>query len=258
MTLPADATWLSRIEDAGLNASAPGQQLWLDGWLVRFSPGKAKRARCINALATGRLPIAERLAQAEAVFRDAGLPLIVRVTPFSQPPGLDDKLAQLGLERFDDTLVLVARLAAMDLSAAIPAGLSLQAVGSEAYAGIVGALRGSPVGQQQAHALRLNQSPVPYRGWVLRQHDEVVACAQYAREGDRVGLYDVYTAPAARNRGLSRALCAELLRRAASDGATAAYLQVDVDNSPALTVYRRLGFATGYRYHYRAADPARA
>ena len=36
---------LSRVEDAGINASAPPQQRWLDGWLLRFSPGKAKRAR---------------------------------------------------------------------------------------------------------------------------------------------------------------------------------------------------------------------
>ncbi len=38
-------TLLSRIEDAGINASAPPQQRWVDGWLVRCSPGKAKRAR---------------------------------------------------------------------------------------------------------------------------------------------------------------------------------------------------------------------
>ena len=38
-----DRKLLIRAEDAGLNASAPPQQLWLDGWLVRFSPGKAKR-----------------------------------------------------------------------------------------------------------------------------------------------------------------------------------------------------------------------
>jgi len=34
--------------------SAPPEQRWLDGWLLRFSPGKAKRARCINAVAEGR------------------------------------------------------------------------------------------------------------------------------------------------------------------------------------------------------------
>jgi GNAT superfamily N-acetyltransferase len=117
-------------------------------------------------------------------------------------------------------------------------------------------LRGSPPEQQQAHAERLAFSPVPYRGWVLREGGTVLACGQTAREGNMVGLYDVFTAPAARNRGLSRALCAELIRQAAGAGAITAYLQVDGANGPALAVYHRLGFAEGYRYHYRASDPA--
>src|ERR1700754_855331 len=97
-----DIELLSRIEDAGLNASAPPQQRWVDGWIVRFSPGKAKRARCVNAVATGRSSLGERLAACEQVFAEARLPLIVRVTPFSQPRELDDHLAERGLRRFDD------------------------------------------------------------------------------------------------------------------------------------------------------------
>ena len=84
------AELLSRIEDAGLNASAPPQQRWVDGWLVRFSPGKAQRARCINALAPGCLPLSEKLAYCQSLYRAAGLRLLFRVTPFSQPAGLDD------------------------------------------------------------------------------------------------------------------------------------------------------------------------
>lgn len=253
-----DVAALSRIEDASLNASAPPQQLWLDGWLLRLSPGKAKRSRCINPLASGRLSLADRLAQATALYDAAGLPLVVRLTPFSRPDGLDEALAACGLQAFDDTLVMVAALPAMDLSAALPGELQLQAAGPAEYAQIVGDLRGSPHEQQQAHAERLLQSPVPYRGWVLRRDATVLACGQTAREREQVGLYDVFTAPAARNQGLSRALCAELLRRAAAEGARAAYLQVDDGNAPALAVYRRLGFAIGYRYHYRAVDPSRA
>jgi hypothetical protein len=105
---------LSRIEDAGLNASAPPQQRWLDGWLLRFSPGKAKRARCINALADGRLTLSQRLALSQAVYREAELPLFFRMTPFSQPAGLDAWLAARGMHRVDDqgsiqTEVLVCR-----------------------------------------------------------------------------------------------------------------------------------------------------
>ncbi len=251
---------LAAIEDAALNASAPPQQLWLDGWLVRRCPGKAKRARSVNAVAAGRLPLADKLALADALYREAGLPLIVRITPFSQPAGLDEALAATGLQRFDPTRVLAAELPrmALDAAAPLPADLRLQRADAETYAQVVGRLRGTPADQQQAHAQRVAQSPVPYSGWLLRRQDddEVIACGQSARQMQWVGLYDVFTAPAARNRGLAGALCAELLRRAAADGARTAYLQVDAANAPALAVYRRLGFGAGYDYHYRAADPA--
>jgi ribosomal protein S18 acetylase RimI-like enzyme len=52
---------------------------------------------------------------------------------------------------------------------------------------------------------------------------------------------------------LARKLCAELLRRAHEKGAKTAYLQVDASNLAARAVYRRLGFADGYAYHYRTS-----
>ena len=57
LAAPFDEALLARIEDAGINASAPREQRWVDGWLLRLSPGKAKRARCIQAVAPGRLEI---------------------------------------------------------------------------------------------------------------------------------------------------------------------------------------------------------
>ena len=68
-----DEALLARIEAASLNASAPPQQRWLDGWLVRTSPGKAQRARSINPVEVGRMPLAKKLALASEDFRDAGL-----------------------------------------------------------------------------------------------------------------------------------------------------------------------------------------
>jgi len=92
---------------------------------------------------------------------------------------------------------------------------------------------------------------------LLRAADgAVLACGQYAIESELVGLYAVFTAPAARGQGLSRRLCAGLLAQAREQGARTAYLQVDTDNHAARAVYRRLGFADGYAYHYRALPSA--
>ncbi|MBL8350685.1 MAG: GNAT family N-acetyltransferase [Burkholderiaceae bacterium] len=248
-------TLLSRIEDAGINASAPPQQRWIDGWLLRFSPGKAKRARCIQPVADGRLPLAERLALCAAVFDQAGLPMVVRLTPFSRPDGLDGRLAELGYRSLDDTRVMVAT--EMPAAEDLPPGLQLMPLDAAAFAEVVGELRGSPAGQRVAQAQRLAASPVPYRGWALRRHDDgtILACGQTAAEADLVGLYDVFTHPEARGQGLARRLCAALLAAARAEGARVAYLQVDADNAPARAIYHRLGFVDAYAYHYRAPDP---
>ncbi len=248
---------LSRIEDAGLNASAPPQQRWIDGWLVRFSPGKAQRARCINAVAPGRLASSEKLTQCQALYRSAGLRLIFRITPFSQPPGLDDLLAQRGYQRFDDTRVMVCPVLSRHAPEPAPEGTQFESIDSEAYAHIVGEFRGTAQSGRQAHAERLKHSPVPYQGMLLRAGDgAVLACGQFAIESELVGLYDVFTAPAARGQGLSRRLCARLLAQAREQGARTSYLQVDADNHAARALYRRLGFADGYAYHYRALPSA--
>lgn len=251
-----DDLLLSRIEDASLNASAPPEQRWLDGWLLRFNPGKAKRARCVNAVADGRLPLDARLALAEAAFAEHGLPMHVRITPFTRPVELDELLAQRGWRRFDDTRVMLRR----DLPPPDPARRKLmpEAVPLDAFADLIGAMRGSPAAQRDAQKWRLKCAPVPYQAFALRDGEVIVACGQIAREGDLVGLYDVFTAIPSRGKGIGYALCAWMLDRAVEQGARHAYLQVDADNTEARALYKRLGFVDAYAYHYRTQAPAEA
>jgi ribosomal protein S18 acetylase RimI-like enzyme len=241
-----------RIEEAGINASAPVEQRVFDGWLVRFNPGKAKRARCVNALAPGRLPLDDKLAQLQAFYRGLGLPLFIRITPFSEPVDLDARLASLGWTTIDDTRVMVCPSLDALQAGPWPGGQSLLEVDSSSFAEAVGGLRGSPAAQRSAHARRLEHSPVPCRGVVLRDESgELLACTLIATEDHMVGLYDVFTAPAARGQGLARRLCTHLLVQAREAGARVAYLQVEADNLPARRIYQRLGFSDAYAYHYR-------
>jgi len=241
-----DTTLLSRIEDAGINASAPREQLWIDGWLVRFSPGKAKRARCIQAVAAGRMSVEAKLEHCLAQYEKAGLRLYVRVTPFSQPEGLDARLAELGMERIVDS-------GSANADARDVAGLRLEPCDSDSFADWVGAQRGSSAVERKAHAERLRASPVDYRASLLIDSTGVpVAGGQAAIEHDLVGLYDVFTAESARGRGLARTLCAQMLKGAAAEGVKTAYLQVEANNEVARRIYRGLGFADAYAYHYRS------
>lgn len=246
---------LQAAETAGLNASAPPQQEMLDGWLIRLSPGKAKRSRCVNALAEGRLPLSEMLARCRLAFDRAGLPLVVRLTPFTRPIDLDQQLAALEWASFDDTVVMLRACLDALPELALPEGCRLRAVGHAEYALAVGKLRKSSTTEISAHAQRMEHAAVRYEGALLERLDgELLACGQYVREDSMVGLYDVFTVPEQRGRGLAQMLCSRLLSLARQQGARRAYLQVSADNLGARSVYARLGFVDGYHYHYRTPD----
>ena len=253
-----DATFLSRVEDAGLNASQPREQRWVDGWLVRFSPAKAKRTRCIQAVAAGRQSVEDKLRACLTIFETAGLHPYIRITPFSQPDGLDAQLAARGMVSIDETRVMVlASLNALERPVRPEPPLRIATVGPDDFAAWIGKERGSTAAERQAHADRIARSPVPHHG-VLAFDDrgETIGSGQAVVEGDLVGLYDVFTNERHRGFGVAENVCRHLLEAAATAGARAAYLQVDAANDPARSIYRRLGFVDGYSYHYRTPADA--
>jgi ribosomal-protein-alanine acetyltransferase len=67
----------------------------------------------------------------------------------------------------------------------------------------------------------------------------LVLCRALAGEAE---ILTIGVAPWARRRGLGRALMAAALDAARASGAETAFLEVDVDNTPAVALYERLGF----------------
>ena len=199
-----------RIEEAGLNALQTQRQLFYDGWLLKLSAGKAKRARSVNAFFGSTLSLPRKIEHCEKIYAQHGLAPLFRMTPFNCPADLEDALAARGYLAFDTTLVQAMK---MDEAPAIPAAaddVDIAALEAAAFVETVGELRGSTVAQREAH-----------------------------REEDALG------------NGYATLACASLLSWAWQHGANVAYLQVTADNAPAISIYRKFGFATIYSYHYR-------
>ena len=185
-----------------------------------------------------------------------------RITPYTQPPGHDTFLVDQGMERIDDTRVMVAALPetsdTIASDAGVDAGWRFEPVASGHFAEWVGAQRGSPASERIAHAERLRDAPgaTSREFLVTDAKGETIAGGQVALEDDLAGLYDIVTAAAARKQGLALKLCRHLLAHARREGARVAYLQVEAQNEPARRVYRRLGFEDAYSYHYRSPPAA--
>lgn len=235
-----------RLEELSLNSSAPPGQLLYDGWLLRFLPGKAKRARSVNAVYPSRLPLGEKIAHCEKVYGTARLPALFRVTPFCEPAALDAELERRGYGRFDTTAVESADI----VPGRFPSGAA-QPMNLGIWVDAVGELRGSPPEHRTAHRTRLEAMGLTLRAVAIEEQGMVVATGLTMIEGDSAGLFDIVTHEAARRQGHARAIVASLLDIAWEFGARSAYLQVDHANEPARRLYRQFGFEERYLYWYR-------
>jgi ribosomal protein S18 acetylase RimI-like enzyme len=249
---PEQTATLARIEEAGLNASQPPEQLLYDGWLLRFSAGKARRARSAQALTAGCMPLEQKLDGVCRWYTSRRLPPLVRITPFSRPPAIDAELAARGWIAIETTWVMTRTVREADIPASADA-LRVERVGEQRFAQCVGELRGSSPAQVDAHARRLEGSPLSDAAVRVIVFDGglPIAAGQTVVEMEMAGLYDIVTATSHRGLGLADRVCRQLLTHAAQMGAHTAYLQVGADNAAARRLYARLGFTDRYTYWYR-------
>jgi ribosomal protein S18 acetylase RimI-like enzyme len=245
-----DRALASLAESAGLNAAQPSEQLWYDGWLLRFSPGKARRARSIQALAPGVLPVVEKLVHVQDFYAQRGLPCVMRVTPQTQPADLDAQLQEQGWTAHEPTCVM--RLDLTDRAPAVNAQRQWHSVDAPQFAQAVGHMRGSSAIEQTAHAQRLQVLQVgAQRLLAVDQAGQAMAAGQWMLEGSMAGLYDLIVRSDQRGAGLGSELTTMLLASARQAGARWVYLQVGADNHAARALYRRCGFTDLYVYWYR-------
>lgn len=242
-----------RIEEAGLNALQTQRQLFYDGWLLRVSSGKAKRARSVNPHFGSTLPLPEKIEHCEAVYRRYELPPLFRITPFVKPSSLVPTLVGGGYVAFDETLVQSLSLDTPPEGVGrVVEDVTVTDLSPREFAQAAGALRGSSPAQCDAHRERLESSPLESRLVGVVVDGEIRCTAQMAAEDDMAGLFDVVTAAQAQGRGYATLAVDALLAWAWDRATRLVYLQVTGSNAPALAVYRKFGFETLYTYHYLA------
>ncbi len=231
--------------------SFPATTTYFNGtWAIRLTAGHpARRLNSINPLDPGdSWNIARRLEQEVKRFDSFGRPIVFRLTPLA-PPSLVSHLDELGWGEFGESVVMAVDLDGLDLDNItdrlpykdtghwVDSFLKLEGESEELKPGMVEVISAAH-GRTELFLLE---------GDDLRPH----CVMRMVLDNEVIGLFNIVTDKQHQRKGLATSLLLSAMRWARFEGAQKAWLQVESENKPAISLYQSLGFKEIYRYVYR-------
>jgi ribosomal protein S18 acetylase RimI-like enzyme len=237
------------VEELSMNAWPSLQTMLYDGWVLRFAGGYTRRANSINPIYPSCDDVGDKIQTCERLYRDRGLKVVFKMTSAVYPEFLDDVLAGQGYATDAQTSVQILDLGRMDK---LPASeVALAETLSDDWLSAFREMGGIP--EQREPVLRqMLHSIAPATCFASIRHDDrLIACGLGVVQAGFVGLFDIVTDSNLRRQGYGTQLVLSILAWARRRGARTAYLQVMLNNAPALRLYSKLGFDEVYQYWYR-------
>jgi GNAT superfamily N-acetyltransferase len=243
---------IRQIEELSMNAFPPLHSVHDDGWVLHFDNDYARRVNAVYPLYAGSKALEEKIKNAEALYRAKGQPIIFKLTEASLPVSLDQTLAEAGYTT--DTHAAVQLLDLRDWSGHPDAGVTLSQAPSEEWLATSWHIHQTRGEHRQTHEQILRRIIPDRRFASIHFNGQIVACGLGVLQNGFIGFYDIATDPTVRRQGYSFRLMQTLLAWAKTEGARHAYLQVMLNNLPALALYTKMGFEEIYRYWYRTKN----
>jgi GNAT superfamily N-acetyltransferase len=241
------------VERAAARAWPPTELAWLGEWRLRAAGGYTGRANSALPIGDPGVRLEAAIEHVMAFYAERGLPPRIDV-PLPLASTVQRELIKAGWR--EECTALVQTVALDDLVANTPEGAetSLSAQLSPAALAIVEGRRG-PLPEAARHVLTavptLSFCEYAESGDLLAMARGSVTSGAPAEDGGDplwLGLFAIETVPAAQRRGLARQVIGRLARWGLTNGARNAFLQVEQQNSVAVALYEKLGFATHHRY----------
>ncbi|MFI9080679.1 GNAT family N-acetyltransferase [Streptomyces sioyaensis] len=231
----------------------------LGQWTLRASGGFTRRANSVLPLGDPGLPLDAALEHIGRWYSARGLPPVIAVATGREDTDvqLAARLAERGWADEAHTRVRIAALAPLADTGADTSRVALSREPDADWLALYNRTGEGGGGQEVTEGARKVLTGGP-SVWCATVHDadgRTAAIGRLAVDGRWAGFAAVEVAPDARRRGLAGQVMAALAERALAEGASAAYLQVEADNTGALGFYDRLGFTDHHGYHYRRRLP---
>lgn len=250
-----ETTAFRQLEELTLSTSPAIHHGFCDGWILRASGGDVKRANSASLLGHSTQNVEANLGQIESWYGRHHQPAMFRLTHEAGSAGVDDFLAQRGYVRAVETAVMTLSLREhkFDHDAQRPDVRVRQrslADWSREMHGLKGSVNALLEADIQRQSLWIGTQVF----LSLNTINGLTTTGMARIEGSFAGIFSMRTAESARGKGFGTMLLRRLLAWSCEQGAATAFLQVDVENAPAMSLYRRFGFETQYHYWHRVAS----
>ena len=250
-----------RLDEIAAAATVSPIEAEVEGWWCKAAPDLPFRRCNVTlppvAVAEDRMVFVDGLDQVRRWYHERRLRLIVQVSSALPKWDLvDDWLAAAGLGVEAPVHVMTTEY---EMSAApsrsVDVGAGIDEAWSTAFGTVFG---GSPaeVTRTQAYGRMLTAFGDRALGASVRDCDRIVGVGYGVLADGWLGIFGMGTSTAHRRQGVASSILAALRTEARARGVDRAYLQVETDNTAAIRLYERSGFAPSHGYHYRSeAEP---
>ncbi|MGX1567440.1 GNAT family N-acetyltransferase [Streptomyces sp. NPDC055506] len=238
---------------AAARAWRPVESERLGDWELRAASGFTRRANSVLPLGEPGMPLDEALSAVRRWYGDRGLPAYVQTATGAE--GTQELLcAELEARSWvrEVTAELWIGPLAPVADRADPAGVLLSREADEAWLA-----RYQRKGVSEVALRVLGSGPSVWFATVPGAVEGAAPAAvgRCVVDGRWAGFAAVEVDPELRRQGLGTVVMAALARRALDEGASAAWLQVEAENTGARELYTGMGFAAHHAYHhYRAPE----
>jgi ribosomal protein S18 acetylase RimI-like enzyme len=243
---------MQMLDELAANAWPALVSQQLEGWRMRATNNVTRRANSV--LTNGIMPsYGGWLDEITDFYRRRSLPVRFQVS--DAPPGeLSLLLDRLGYTAEAHTSVQIANCAEV-LERSVPlARYDIVAYDSLEDAWLDSFLELEGIGEEKKETYRLIMSRIGPRARYVQAcvGSKVAGIGMAVSERGWSGLFNIATGTEYRRRGIGGQVVRALAEWSLQTGAQKLYLQVMLNNTAALSLYGRLGFAHLYGYHYRS------
>ena len=239
----------------------PLERAELGGWLLRAAAGFTGRANSVLPLGNPGVPLSDAVNHCESWYDERGLRHLFCLFG---PAGFHEADDPLGLEllgrdyeQFNRTLVLTAAIAILPPETRPTSGANvlLESVPSQRWwdTWSAGDARVAPADETNvaASVAQTVMTSSPDQLFASLEVDgAVIGVARVAFAQAWAGVFALRVAPELRRTGVALQLMGALADASRARGIRSMYLQVTQDNSPARSLYERLGFSVHHEYLY--------